>query len=131
MEEEAGERGVEILFLPENSTHLRKPLDVGVNGAFKSGVRRRTLAYIIEKDMQRLTALEGRKFIIETIYQTWTEDVTEEMVKKSFIQTGVICDTPYIELDSLNAPLRNLIKDRKLVIINQEEEKIDAIDENE
>jgi len=128
VEEDLDENRFKILFLPENSTHLTQPLDILINRSLKSSLRKKFLRHLIENDCKKVSAKDARNLIIEKVLETWNEDISSQLIKKSFELAGITYPTLWTNKDRLNEPLKRILERQSLNILNQNDVDIQIDD---
>lgn len=89
------ENQFQVTLVPENCTRWLQPLDTHINKAFKVFIRKEWCKYMTEN----INSLQGNRAIVDTTaevrkcYSSWVNSawnqVSSELVKKSFIQNGI------------------------------------------
>ena len=81
-----------ISFIPAGLTRFIQPLDVSINKHFKDALKKEYINYCINMNEENLKIT--REKMIEFVCKVWYDEyiITKEMIKKSFICTGIIYD---------------------------------------
>lgn len=94
--------GTEVVALPENTTAILQPLDVGVMGPFKQKLRSLTLSYELDAlrrqdrvplrerllALKRMSADEKRKLLVDRVTKAW-DGVSEDCIRRAWEKSGL------------------------------------------
>ncbi|KAI9988726.1 hypothetical protein PInf_022188 [Phytophthora infestans] len=94
--------GTELVALPENTTAVLQPLDVGVMGPFKKKLRSLTLSYDLASiqsnvtlplrerllALKRMSADEKRKLLVDRVVTAWAA-IDERCIKRAWEKSGL------------------------------------------
>ncbi len=129
--EEATKYNIDILWLPENSTHMTQPLDVSINRVFKLHFRNKITNILVERNMEKIPIKEARTIVIDVVCEVWYDMIQPQIVADSFICTGLYSHFDWVDYDFLNNRLQSALSKYKRESIHHEIESEDFEQDSE
>lgn len=122
------EFGTESLFIPKKFTSLLQPIDVVINGPFKTAVRNEWKDWFRDGE-QKFSPSGNRKppsyqSIVDMISRSLSV-ITPEIVRKSFQSCGVAEKGGSIDFDQLNSRLQGILRPELPVSLSENESESD------